>query len=443
MSDRETDFTVVGAGLAGALMSCYLARDGHRVQVLERRGDPRTSGGGEGRSINLALSARGLDALEQVGLAEEVLANAVPMRGRMMHAESGKITFQSYGTKKEDVINSVSRAGLNTLLINAAEYAGDVRVTFDARISHFDLENRSLILRHGRGPQEVRERLGVVVGADGAFSTVRSRLQRVDRTDYRQDYLEYGYMELTIPSGPNGAFQLEPNALHIWPRGGSMMIALPNADGSFTCTLFWPLDGPFSFGALQTANDVQSFFERHYADAVPLMPTLAQEYLGNPTSSLVTIRCGPWSYEDWVVLIGDACHAVVPFYGQGANAAFADCPVLADSLKAFPDDRPRAFRQYYEARKQHVDVLADLAISNFVEMRDHVGSPVFLIRKRLERGLHRLFPRWFVPLYSLVSFSLMPYGDAVRRATMQTIVVRVVLAILGVILVLAAVWLWS
>ncbi len=443
MSQSEVDFTVVGAGLSGALMSCYLARDGHRVQVLERRSDPRTTGGGEGRSINLAISTRGLDALERVGLAEEVLANAVPMRGRMMHAEDGKLTFQSYGTQKGDVINSVSRAWLNTMLIDAAEAAGDVRVAFDSQIVKFDLDSRLLIVRRGHGSEVKHRQLGTVVGSDGAFSAVRSRLQRADRTDYHQEYLEYGYKELTVPPGNGGVHKMEPGALHIWPRGRSMMIALPNADGSFTCTLFWPLDGPLSFDALKNVADVEEFFGQHYADAVPFMPSLAQEYLDNPTSSLVTIRCGPWSYKDWVVLIGDACHAVVPFYGQGANAAFADCPVLARALQESPNDRARAFNMYYDARKQHVDALADLAISNFREMRDHVGSPMFLIRKRLERGLHRLFPKWFVPLYSLVSFSLVPYGDAIRRAKIQTVVVRVALAVIGVAVVTGTVWLWS
>lgn len=443
MSESAPDFTVVGAGLAGALMACYLAREGYDVRVLERRSDPRSRGGAEGRSINLAISTRGLHALQGVDLKETVLAAAVPMRGRMMHAPDGHLTFQRYGTREGDVINSVSRAGLNSLLLDAAESAGNVEIDFGCRLIDMDPDTGTLYVDREGDDDTLAFSSRVVIGADGAFSAVRSRLQRVDRFDYRQDYLEYGYKELTIPALGDGQFEMEPNALHIWPRGGSMMIALPNADGSFTCTLFWPLEGSLSFSALQTAEQVTDFFTAHYADAVPMMPELGSEYLSNPTSSLVTVRCGPWSYGDRVVLIGDAAHAVVPFYGQGANAAFADCPVLTRYIAQYPNDLQRAFGAYFVERKGHVDVLADLAIANFVEMRDHVSSPVFRGRKRMERALHRLFPRWFVPLYSLVSFSLMPYGDAVARARRQTITVRVFGAALFAILVIGAVWLWN
>jgi len=437
------DFTVVGAGLAGSLMACYLARAGYQVHVLERRSDPRLTGGGEGRSINLAISARGLDALDQVGLKEQVLSMAVPMRGRMMHSEDGRLTFQRYGTRETDVINSVSRAGLNTLLLDAAGAAGNVTMEFDTRVLDVDPESGVLDVVVGESQAVTSREAGVVVGADGAFSSIRTRLHRLDRFDYRQDYLEYGYKELSIPAGGSGEFQMEPNALHIWPRGGAMMIGLPNPDGSFTCTLFWPLDGPLSFSALKSATNVREFFSTHYADAVPHMPRLGFEYLENATSSLVTVRCGPWSHEDRIVLIGDAAHAVVPFYGQGANAAFADCPVLTRCIESHRGDLARAFHEYYVGRKRHLDVLAELAIANFVEMRDHVSSPMFRGKKRLERILHRVFPAWFVPLYSMVSFSLVPYGDAVRRAWRQQLVVRTLGVGLLLVILAGAMWLWS
>jgi len=415
---------VVGGGLGGALMAIYLGRAGHEVELFERRADPRRGRALEGRSINLAISARGLHALERAGLRDEILAIAIPMEGRMMHSVRGELTFQPYGTEKGQAINSVSRAGLNMRLVEKAESLPNVRVHFGQRCGRVDLESGRLefVDVESGAVSEVASEL--TIGADGAFSAVRAAMQRLERFDYSQTYLDHGYKELVIPAGPGGTFRLAERALHIWPRGGFMMIALPNHDGSYTCTLFWALEGPNSFAALRTEDEVVAYFRAVFPDALPLMPTLAQDYFRNPASALVTVRCFPWRYRDRVVLLGDAAHAVVPFYGQGANAAFEDCAVLDDCLRAHPGDVGAAFAEYERSRKENVDALADLAVANFYEMRDHVASRAFLVKKRAEKTLHRLFPRWFVPLYTMVSFTRIPYAEAVRRDRAQWAVLR-------------------
>ena len=291
----------------------------------------------------------------------------------------------------------------------------------------------------GSGGRPVEFDADLVIGCDGAFSVVRAVMQRLDRFDYSQSYLKHGYKELTIPPTASGDFAMPPDGLHIWPRGGYMMIALPNNDRSFTCTCFWPFTGPNGFDALTTEQAVLDFFTAHFPDAVPLMPTLAQDYLANPTGSLVTIRCAPWFHAGTVVLAGDAAHAVVPFYGQGINAGFEDCVLLAECLAEHGSDREAALRRYYEGRKPHADAIADLAIANFLEMRDHVASVSFRLKKRTQRILHRLVPSWYTPLYNLVSFTLIPYAEAVRRARRAQRVLRIAAVVL-VLLVLATVW---
>lgn len=409
--------TVVGAGLGGALMAVFLGRAGHRVRLFERRPDPRKGAAGRGRSINLAISTRGLAALERAGLDRAVLDVAVRMRGRMVHALDGTLTFQPYGHEAHHVINSVSRAGLNRLLVEAAEAMPNVEVRFAARCVDVDLPNAACTFEDPIGARE-RVASDLVVGADGAYSEVRLALQKTDRFEYEQSYLPHGYKELTIPPGPGGAFRMERDALHIWPRASFMMIALPNVDGSYTCTCFWPFEGEGSFGRLTTAAEVRAYFERVFPDAVPLIPTLEEDFLLNPVGSLVTVRCRPWRFGDRAVLLGDAAHAIVPFYGQGANAAFEDCIVLDECLRG-TSDLGAALAAYEERRKEHADALADLALANFVEMRDKTASKTFLFGKKVEKALARLLRGRFVPLYYLVTFSRTPYADAVRRARAQ------------------------
>jgi len=416
---KDTRYAVMGAGLAGSLMSILLARQGGQVRVFESRPDPRAGRGVGGKSINLAVSVRGLHALNQVGLRETILSQAVAMRGRMIHATSGGLTFQPYGTRAGEAIQSVSRGALNLALIEAAGREPGVELNFGGKCRDVDPESGGFVIEQLDTGHRRQEQADALVGADGAFSAVRARLQRMNRFDYQQSYLTHGYKELTIPATAGGGFAMEPNALHIWPRGGFMMIALPNQDGSFTCTLFWRFEGPDSFANLTTPQEVLDYFGRTFPDAVSLMPDLDEQFRDNPVNSLVTVRSRPWHHGDRIVLIGDACHAVVPFYGQGANAAFEDCVLLDEAMRAHPGDRAGAFAHYDATRREHVNTLADLALSNFVEMRDATASPLFRGRKRLERVLHRLAPNLFIPLYTMVTFTRIPYGDAVRRARRQ------------------------
>ena len=410
---------LVGAGLGGSLMAILLGRAGYAVRGFELRPDPRAGPPVGGRSINLALSARGLHALERVGLARDVLAMAVPMRGRMIHAQDGRTAFQPYGTTAEQVNNSVSRGDLNVILLNAAERLPGVRFTFDHKCQGVDVDSGEVMVLDTRTGDSSRLTGDVVIGADGAFSVVRRQLFNQDRFDYQQSFLSHGYKELTIPAAPGGGFALEPNALHIWPRGGFMMIALPNRDGSFTCTLFLPFEGDHSFAALATEAKVERFFERVFPDATRLMPDLAAQYVTNPTGSMVTIRCSPWRCRGRIGLLGDACHAVVPFHGQGANAAFEDCLVLDDCIRRHAPDWETVFALFEGLRKENTDALADLSIANFEEMKHHTGSRLFRTKKALEKWLHRLFPTRFVPLYMMISFTLIPYAEARRRARRQ------------------------
>lgn len=439
MSPEPSRFTIVGAGLAGPLLACHLGRAGYRVDLYEKRPDPRLAGPGGGRSINLALSVRGIEALREVGLADEVLRDAIPMRGRMMHTRTGRLTFQPYGKDDSESINSVSRAGLHVTLLNAAESYPSVRCHFGRRCTGIDLATATVELTDEATGARERVACQRVVGADGAYSAVRAEMQKRERFDYSQEYLTHGYKELTVPPGPHGEHLLAKNALHIWPRQAFMMIALPNRDGSFTCTLFFPFDGPESFASLKTDDDVTSFFEDQFPDAVPLMPTLEEDFRNNPTGSLVTVRCRPWHAGGRVVLLGDACHAVVPFLGQGMNAAFEDCTVLSECLKGH-SLWEGAFRDFEARRKPHTDVLADLCVENFLEMRDRVRSRAFLLGKKTEVFLHRLFPRWYLPLYTLVTFTRTPYADAVWRVRRQDRVVWAVVLVL-VLVLLAVAWL--
>ena len=409
---------IVGAGLGGSLLATFLARAGHQVLIVERRGDPRAKNYIGGRSINLAISARGIHALDRAGLTDELLSQGIRMPGRMIHPIVGSPSFQPYSSDPGRAINSVSRSRLNLLLLNAACREAGVETRFDMRCADVDLNAPAATFVRPDGSSE-RIEADLIVGADGAFSAVRAVMQRNERFDYSQSYLGHGYKELTIPARPDGSFAMERNALHIWPRGGSMMIALPNPDGSFTCTLFWPWEGEGSFASLGNDAAVRSHFDRVYPDAVPLMPTLLEDFRANPVGSLVTVRSNPWHLNGKVCLLGDAAHAIVPFYGQGANASFEDCEALVDSLAACPKDQRAALDRYQAMRIANADAIADMAIANFVEMRDRTASRAFKLRKRVEHTLHAMFPRSYLPLYDMVSFSTIPYAQARERARRQ------------------------
>jgi len=431
---------LIGSGLAGGLLAAYLGRRGYEVDLYERRADPREGNIVGGRSINLAISTRGIHALEKIGIAGEALQHAIPMRGRMIHDRSGELHFSPYDVDPKKCINSIGRAALNTTVIEAAQRYPNVRVHFNHKCTDVHIESASAQLETAEGA--VTARGDAVIGVDGAFSAVRKSMQRdIASFQYDESYLAHGYKELTIPPGPDGAWRMEKNALHIWPRKSFMMIALPNPDGSFTCTLFWEFEGPRSFATTKTDDDVRRFFEEEFPDAVSLMPSLLDDFRNNPTGSLVTIRCAPWFYRDKACLVGDAAHAVVPFYGQGMNAAFEDCVVLDECLEEFPENRERAFAEYFRRRKQNADALADLAIGNFIEMRDKTASKTFRAKKKLDHALEAALPGIYLPLYTMVTFTRMPYAKAAKRAQIQDALVYASLWLIAAILVAAMLWL--
>jgi kynurenine 3-monooxygenase len=428
---------VVGAGLAGCLLATLLGRRGYEVTVFERRPDPRRAGSERGRSINLALSARGLHALDLVGLRRQALASALPMRGRMVHPLGEQPNFQPYSADRGRAINSISRSGLNLALLEAALATPGVTVEFESRLDTVELDRGVLRVS---GPTGVLEhKAAVVLACDGAYSATRRALQFREGFDFSQSFLEHGYKELSIPP-KDGEFALDPEALHIWGRGGAMMIALPNLDRSFTCTLFWPKEGPHGLDALRTVEQVEEHFRLEYPDVAGLMPELAQEYLANPVGSLVTVKCWPWTAQGEgasVALVGDAAHAIVPFYGQGANCAFEDAIELDALVEKYDGDWTKVLPTYEAARKPNTDAIAEMALDNFVEMRDRVNSPVHRAMTRAVHLMERALPGLVVSRYELVSFSTVPYAEVMRRTRNQKRVLVVAGTAGGLVLAVA------
>jgi kynurenine 3-monooxygenase len=420
----KKEITIVGAGLVGSLLSIYLSKRGHKVTVYERRNDMRKEKMSAGRSINLALSDRGLLALEKVGLADEIKKISIPMHGRYIHNIDGSTAFQPYG-KEGQYINSVSRGELNKRLMDIAEQNG-VKVYFNEKCNTLDWEKDIIEFENLKGEDIPVSNADIVFAADGAFSAARMQHQiRHDKFDYQQYYIDCGYKELTIPPTAAGEFALEVNALHIWPRKDYMLIALPNLDKSFTCTLFFPFEGEASFSKLDTEEKVKIFFEKTFPDAVPLMPGYAKEFFSNPTSSLVTIKCFPWIREDKFALIGDAAHAIVPFFGQGMNCGFEDCRVLDELIEKYGDDWKTILQQYQTLRKPDADAIADLAINNFTEMREKTADPNFLLQKKIEARLHEKYPDKWIPAYAQVTFSPhIRYSEALQRGQKQEAIMQ-------------------
>ncbi len=402
--------TILGAGLVGSLLAIILRKRGYHVSVYERRPDMRKANMSAGRSINLAMSARGWKALELAGLRQEMEELAIPMYGRYLHQADGSTAFQPYG-KNNEAIYSVSRGELNKKLMTLAEEHG-VHIHFDHRCTHVHVENNHVHFHHEHKEKIVEA--DVLIGADGAFSALRRSYTHMDRVNASQNYLEYGYKELCILPGGHGQWLMEKNALHIWPRGKYMMIALPNTDGTFTCTLFMPFEGESSFAKLTLQDEVTAFFQKQFPDAKALMPGLLDDFFENPTSSLITTHIFPWHYRGQSALIGDAAHAIVPFYGQGMNAGFEDCTILAGLLDKHGDNWNIIFKEYEAARKPNGDAVAQLALTNFIEMRDKVADPMFLERKKIEKELGKRYPDKFVSVYEMVSFSHTPYNTAMQ-----------------------------
>ncbi len=415
---KQNKITIIGAGLVGSLLSIYLRKRGYQVDVYERRPDMRSANIKAGKSINLALSNRGWRPLTEVGIEEELKKIIIPMKGRMMHNLEGKLSFQAYG-KEGQAINSISRGGLNSLLMDTAESHG-VNFHFEFRCTDIDFEHT-----HAHMEKDGRTEIissDIILGADGAFSAVRQAMQKIDRFDYSQNYITHGYKELSFPPTAEGDFALDKNALHIWPRKDFMLIALPNLDKSFTVTLFLPFEGADAFENLQTDEEILTFFKNEFVDANELMPNLIEEFQNNPASSLVTVRCYPWVNKN-VAVIGDAAHAVVPFYGQGMIAGFEDCYILNSLLDKHSDHWELAFDEYEKLRKPDGDAIAALALENFVVMRDKVADENFLLRKKIEAHIYALFPEKWIPLYSMVTFSEnMRYSEALIKGKRQEVI---------------------
>lgn len=422
---------VVGGGLVGSLWAVFLAKRGYQVDVFEKRKDYRKGGADGGRSINLAMSDRGWKALEKAGIADKVRHVGIPMYGRMMHSVEGELTFQPYG-KKDEAIYSVSRGGLNKELDTIADSHDHVTFHFNKKCEGLDLKNCQLTFSDYDTGERTKHQADLIFGTDGAFSAVRMSLQRRSRFNYAQQYLNHGYKELTIPPTAAGDFAMDKNALHIWPRGNFMLIALPNTDKSFTCTLFLPFEGENAFENLNTDEEVLAFFKKYFADTIPLIPNLLQEFQTNPTSSLVTIRCSPWTYNEKVLLLGDASHAIVPFYGQGMNSGFEDCTLLDEMVDEYEEDWVTILEQFNDTRIKDANAIADLALRNFIEMRDQVGDPIFLLRKKIEKLLHQRYPEQFLPVYSMVTFSHIPYSEALAAGKAQDRLFEKILVIEGI-----------
>jgi len=428
----KKEITIIGAGLVGSLLSIYLSKRGYKVKIYERRPDMRSTTISAGRSINLALSDRGIRALEEVGIMDEIRKIAIPMHGRSIHNSDGSTAYQPYG-KEGQFINSVSRGQLNCKLMDLAEQHG-VKIFFNHRCEKVDWNKNEVIFENTSSGQLSTVNCQLLFGSDGAYSAARLTHQlQHDRFEYQQSYINYGYKELCIPPGPNEEFKMEKNALHIWPRGNYMLIALPNMDGSFTCTLFFPFEGDPSFKSLDSEEKVRDFFNVKFADAVELMPTLVDDFVKNPVSSLVTVKCSPWIREDRFALIGDAAHAIVPFFGQGMNCGFEDCAVLDDLIEKHDDNWQLILEEFQQLRKPDADAIAELALNNFIEMRDKVGDPRFLLQKKIEAHFSSKHPHLWTPAYSQVTFSpQIRYSDALKNSIRQEAIMQKIMAIPGI-----------
>ncbi|WP_299901549.1 NAD(P)/FAD-dependent oxidoreductase [uncultured Aquimarina sp.] len=424
---QPKNIAIVGSGLAGSLLAIYLRKRNHKVTVFDRRPDIRQVKF-SGRSINLAMSVRGWKALDTVGIGEEIRKLAIPMDKRTMHVNGQPIYHQYYG-KEGEAIYSISRGVLNRKMISLAEESGAV-FRFNEKVWDVNLPEAKIYTGETEKGEWKEYQYDLIFGCDGAFSRVRHKMQRRSRFDYSQDFLDAGYKELGIPANEDGTHKLDKNSLHIWPRGKFMLIALPNLDGSFTCTLFMPHEGENSFESLKTDEEVKEFWQKYFPDTIDLMPTLLNDFNNNPTSALVTMKCYPWSYWDKVVLVGDSAHAIVPFYGQGINAGFEDISVLDQIIEDHNGENwQEIFEEYQEARKPSTDAIAELSYRNFMEMSSKTADSNFLLRKKIEKRFSENHPDKWVPLYSRVTFTNRPYAEALAIGDQQAAIMDEVMNI--------------
>lgn len=417
---------VIGSGLVGTLLAIYLKKMGHTVHVFDRSPDIRTVEF-SGRSINLVMSHRGWKALEDIGLDDEIRKIGIPVDKRAIHLQDGKLNYQYYG-KDGEAIFSLSRGVLNRKMIDLAEEAG-VEFKFEHKVWDVTLADATLHIGETERGEWTELKYDKVFGADGAFSRIRHRMQRQSMFDYSQEFMKIGYKELHIPANPDGTHKIDKNSLHIWPRGNYMLMALANLNGSFTCTLFMPFEGENSFEALKEEKDLVAFFAEHFPDTKEVIPDLVEDFFKNPTSYLVIMKCFPWTYEDKVALIGDASHAIVPFYGQGMNAGFEDITVLAEMIAKYGDDWKTIFEEYQKERKPNADAIAELSRRNFIEMSTKTADEKFLLQKKIEKWFSDKHPEKWMPLYSRVTFSTHPYSEALALGDFQNKIMEEIMKI--------------
>ena len=416
---RPQKIHIAGAGLVGSLLAVMLGNRGYDVSLIERRSDPRLVETESGRSINLALAARGIAALKAAGLMEKVKELLIPMKGRMLHLEGGSEVFSAYGQRPDEVIYSISRGDLNVLMMDKAEQSPPVNVQFNQKLETIDFERSTFTARNLRSSDSHEQSFELFIGADGAGSKTRRMLIPANGGHSTAEFLDHDYKELEIPAGPGASYQIDPNALHIWPRGDFMLIALPNQNGSFTVTLFLPKEGPVSFQSLEDPASVRPFFEKYFLSAIRLIPNLMQDFADNPVGRLGTVRCSPWYQTDKALILGDASHAIVPFHGQGMNAGFEDCSELNRLLDKHGDDWTKVLPEFDRIRRPNAEAIADMAIENYTTMRSSVTDPKFQLKKEVGFELEKRFPDRFMPRYSMVMFHLIPYADAFERGQQQ------------------------
>ena len=416
---RPQTITIAGAGLVGSLMSVLLGQRGYKVTIFERRSDMRKQETDSGRSINLALSERGIHALKMAGLMEQVEKLLIPMRGRMLHLTDGSEEFSSYGQREHEVIYSVSRGKLNSLMMTAAELHPSVEIIFDQECNKVDFESNQLTMTDQRTKETKDHTFEIMIGADGAGSKIRRALIPIANGESSTEFLDHDYKELEIPAGASGEHQIEKEALHIWPRGGYMLIGLPNLDGSYTVTLFMPKKGDPSFALLDEPEELMAFFKEQFPDAMELLPDLEADYFNNPQGRLGTVRCKPWYYQNDGLIMGDASHAIVPFHGQGMNSGLEDCSELIRLLDKHDDDWSQVLPEFDEIRRPCADAIADMALENYITMRDSVRDPKFQLKKELGFELEKRHPDRFIPRYSMVMFHRIPYDEVFKRGLQQ------------------------
>src|SRR6056297_1257762 len=430
MPQKKKNIAIIGSGLVGSLLAIYLSKHGHDITVFDRRPDIRNIIF-SGRSINLAMSNRGWTALKEVGIEEEIRKIGIPLEKRAMHVVGQPEYYQKYG-KEGESIWSISRGVLNKKMIDLAENAG-VNFRFNEKVWDVDLPEAKIYTGETEKSEWKSYQYDIIFGCDGAFSRVRHKMQRRSRFDYSQDFIDVGYKELTIPANADGSYKLDKNSFHIWPRGKFMLIAMPNLDGSFTCTLFMPFEGEVSFDNINTKPQAQEFFTTYFPNVMQVIDDLLEDFFKNPTSAMVTMKCYPWTYWDKVALVGDSAHAIVPFYGQGMNAGFEDIYVLDQIIKEQGDDWGAIFKIYQEQRKPNADAIAELSYRNFVEMSSKTADPMFLLQKKIEKRFSTQHPEKWIPAYSRVTFSDKPYAEALAIGDFQEKIMKEIMAIPNIV----------